>query len=152
MIKRPFRDRKVPLVFGGQWKDHQTFQKWDPISKRLIQVNCCLPSKPVPPTPCTLPNPVSNVTLRFTEELDAEIYWGGNPGQTTNIEINIYESSTLPVDTSRTPFFSEQGEFTNPSIIFPFIGQSSGYYYVASVRVLNNCGYSTYVYSDTIQY
>jgi hypothetical protein len=49
MIKRPFRNLKVPLVFGGQWKDHQTFQKWDPISKRLITVNCtCAVPAPAP--------------------------------------------------------------------------------------------------------
>ena len=47
MIKRTSRNFKVPLVYGGQWKDHQTFQKWDPISKRLIQVNCCLPGRTV---------------------------------------------------------------------------------------------------------
>lgn len=47
MIKRPYRNLKVPLVFGGQWKNHQTFQKWDPISKRLVQVNCC-ETPPVP--------------------------------------------------------------------------------------------------------
>lgn len=52
MIKRPFRNLKVPLVFGGQWKDHQTFQKWDPISKRLITVNCtCAVPAPAPAPP-----------------------------------------------------------------------------------------------------
>lgn len=53
MIKRTSRNFKVPLVYGGQWKDHQTFQKWDPISKRLVQVSCCAPEKtvniPIPP-------------------------------------------------------------------------------------------------------
>ena len=38
---RPSRNFKVPLVYGGEWKNSQTFQKWDPISKRLVQVNCC---------------------------------------------------------------------------------------------------------------
>lgn len=54
MLKRLSRDFKVGAVSGGQWKDHQTFQKWDPISKRLVTVACCLPPKQnpiVPPTP-----------------------------------------------------------------------------------------------------
>jgi hypothetical protein len=41
---RPSRNFKVPLVYGGQWKNHQTFQKWDPIAKRLVQVGCCGPT------------------------------------------------------------------------------------------------------------
>lgn len=49
---RPSRSFKVPQVFGGQWKNHQTFQKWDPVSKRLVQVNCCYPSSSQPsPSP-----------------------------------------------------------------------------------------------------
>lgn len=49
---RPSRNFKVPQVSGGQWKNHQTFQKWDPISKRLVTVNCCLPPRQAPePTP-----------------------------------------------------------------------------------------------------
>lgn len=43
---RPSRNFKVPQVYGGQWKNHQTFMRWDPASKRLVQVSCCAPSQP----------------------------------------------------------------------------------------------------------
>jgi hypothetical protein len=60
---RPSRNFKVPQVYGGQWKNHQTFQKWDPISKRLVQVSCCPAPPIIPPEVCTAP---SSVTLSIS--------------------------------------------------------------------------------------
>lgn len=44
MIKRPNRNRKVPLVWAGPKNKVQTIQKWDPVSKRLVTVTCPCPT------------------------------------------------------------------------------------------------------------
>ena len=41
MIKRPSRNFKVPLVWAGPKDKEQITERWDPISKRLVRVNCC---------------------------------------------------------------------------------------------------------------
>ena len=143
MIKRPFRSLKVPLVFGGQWKDHQTFQKWDPISKRLIQVNCCLPGRPVP---CSNPLPVDSVSVSPSS---GTISWTYS-GIETIFEVKLYESATLPVVPNGTVVFTNEGALTSPySTGFT---PTNNYYYFASVRVKDDCGYSSYVYSSVEQY
>lgn len=143
MIKRPFRSLKVPLVFGGQWKDHQTFQKWDPISKRLITVNCCLPRKP---NSCARPSPVNSVSL---VPLTGVITWNYS-GPDIIFEIIVYESATLPVVPTGTVVFSTEGTLTSPytSTLTPILD----YYYFVSVRVKSVCGYSDYAYSPVQQY
>lgn len=141
MIKRTSRNFKVPLVTGGQWKDHQSFQKWDPVSKRLITVNCCLPAK------CYEPEPVTNVTLSSMTSGSAVVSWSGPTG--VSFEVNIYEGVSEPVDTSGTPIYSVLGG-TSGSIFY--FNNTSSYYYVASVRVRNDCLFSPYAYSNSVQY
>lgn len=143
MIKRPFRNRKVPLVFGAQWKDHQTFQKWDPISKRLIQVNCCLPRRP---NSCPGPSAVNSVSIVPSTGV---VTWNYT-GLETIFEVKIYESATLPVVPNGNIVFQSDGILTSPytSSLTPIVD----YYYFASVRVKNDCGYSNYVYSSVEQY
>lgn len=145
MIKRTSRNFKVPLVFGGQWKDHQTFQKWDPISKRLVQVNCCstLTCKR-PPT-----STANNVSFLIISSHGGSISWnyGGIENQ---FEVAVYESSTLPVNTSAPPVYIDSGILTSP---YPAgFTITENYYYVASVRVKNDCGYSGYSYSSPVQF
>jgi hypothetical protein len=68
MIKRTSRNFKVPLVYGGQWKKHQTFQKWDPVSKRLVTYMCdCNPKIGVVPPP---PPPPTNFYYTKTESIE----------------------------------------------------------------------------------
>jgi hypothetical protein len=141
MIKRTSRNFKVPLVYGGQWKDHQSFQKWDPISKRLITVNCCLPQK------CFEPEPVTNVTLSSMVSGSAVVSWTGPSN--VSFEVNIYEGVSEPVDTSGTPIYSVLGGTSGSTFYF---SNTSAYYYVASVRVRNNCLFSGYAYSNSVQY
>ena len=154
---RPSRNFKVPQVFGGQWKDHQTFQKWDPVSKRLVQVSCCGPivfeefgGGPTGPTgPCPPPDPVDSVVINSILSDRANVSWVYG-GSETIFEVNIYEGSTSPVNTSGTPVFSQGGSLVSPySAAFT---PTNNYYYVASVRVKNDCGFSTYVYSSEVQY
>lgn len=142
MIKRTSRNFKVPLVTGGQWKDHQSFQKWDPISKRLITVNCCLPAK------CYEPNPVTNVTLTSMVSGSAVVSWTYD-GPTADFEVNIYEGATDNVDTSGTPIYSVLGATSGSTIYF---SNTANKYYVASVRVRNECLFSSYTYSSAVQY
>jgi hypothetical protein len=140
MIKRTSRSFKVPLVYGGQWKDHQTFQKWDPISKRLIQVNCC------PAIPCFNPSPVDSVSLSAST---GEITWVYG-GSATIFEVKVYESVSLPIVPNGTVVFTNEGTLTSPYTAT--ITPTDGYYYFASVRVKNGCGYSAYTYSNVTQY
>jgi hypothetical protein len=94
---RPSRNFKVPLIYGGQWKDHQTFMRWDPASKRLIQVNCC-PVGPIgggggptgPTGPCPPVDPVDSITLSDLTESSGVISWVYG-GPETSFEIYIYE-------------------------------------------------------------
>ena len=143
MIKRTSRNFKVPLVYGGQWKDHQSFQKWDPIGKRLVTVNCCLPQK------CFEPEPVTNVTLTSMISGGAVVSWTYAGPTGVLFEINIYEGITETVDTSGTPKYSVLG---GTSGVPYFFSNTAGYYYVASVRVRNNCLFSPYAYSSTVRY
>lgn len=143
MIKRTSRNFKVPLVYGGQWKDHQSFQKWDPISKRIVSVNCCLPEK------CYEPDPVTNVTIDSIEAGGVYVSWTYN-GPPVEFEINLYTSITENVDTSGTPVYSQVGSFVSGQIVF--YTTVSHNYYVASVRVRNKCLFSIYSYSNTLQY
>jgi hypothetical protein len=151
---RPSRNFKVPLVYGGQWKDHQTFMRWDPASKRLIQVNCC----PVGPTggggggptgPCPPVDPVDSVTLSNLTESSGDISWVYG-GPETSFEVYIYEGVSLPVNTSGTPLFTIGGPLTTPYTAS--FTPTENYYYVAGIRVKSICGYSDYVYSDPVQY
>lgn len=143
MIKRTSRNFKVPLVYGGQWKDHQSFQKWDPISKRLITVNCCLPQK------CFQPEPVTNVTLSSMVSGSAVVSWTYTGELPVDFEVNIYQGLTENVDTTGTPIYSVLGVNSGSTIYF---SNTSTYYYVASVRVRNNCLFSGYAYSSAVQY
>lgn len=143
MIKRTSRNFKVPLVTGGQWKDHQSFQKWDPISKRLITVNCCLPQK------CFEPDPVTNVTLTSMTSGSAIISWNYSGPIGVSFEVNIYQGVTEPVNTSGTPIYTVLGGTSGSTFYF---SNTSSYYYVASVRVRNNCLFSAYAYSPAVQY
>ncbi len=143
MIKRTSRNFKVPLVTGGQWKDHQNFQKWDPISKRLITVNCCLPQK------CFQPDPVTNVVLSSMVSGGAIVSWDYTGPTGVSFEVNIYEGTTENVDTSGTPKYSVLGGTSGAAY---FYSNTAGYYYVASVRVRNNCLFSPYAYSTPVQY
>lgn len=140
MIKRTSRNFKVPLVYGGQWKDHQTFQKWDPISKRLVQVNCCA---------CPKPGPVNTVTATIISSHGISVGWTYS-GSETQFEVKVYESATLPVNTSGTPVYTTEGALSNPHAATFSLTKDN--YYVASVRVKSVCGYSTYVYSDSQQF
>lgn len=143
MIKRTSRNFKVPLVTGGQWKDHQSFQKWDPISKRLITVNCCLPQK------CFEPDSVTNVTLTSMTSGSAIISWNYSGPIGVSFEVNIYQGVTEPVNTSGTPIYTVLGGTSGSTFYF---SNTSSYYYVASVRVRNNCLFSAYAYSPAVQY
>ena len=142
MIKRTSKNFKVPLVYGGQWKDHQTFQKWDPVSKRLTTVNCCLPAK------CTFPEPVTNVTLTSMVSGSAVVSWSYD-GPIAQFEVNIYQGDTENVNTNGTPIYSALGLTSGSTVYFTNV---STYYYVASVRVRNNCLFSSYAYSSPVQY
>lgn len=142
MIKRTSRNFKVPLVSGGQWKDHQSFQKWDPISKRLITVNCCLPEK------CYTPDPVTNVTLTSMVSGSAVVSWTYS-GPPVDFEVNIYQGVTENVDVSGTPVYSGLGILNGSTVYFT---NSANLYYVASVRVRNRCLFSDYAYSSAVQY
>jgi hypothetical protein len=151
---RPSRNFKVPQIYGGQWKNHQTFMRWDPASKRLVQVNCCGPTGPVgggegPTGPCPTPEPVDSVLLYDIFEDGCYVSWVYS-GTETIFELSVWESPTLPVDTSGTPVYYKEDELTSPSIA-TFVPVEN-YYYIASVRVKNDCGYSEYVYSDPVQY
>lgn len=154
---RPSRNFKVPLVYGGQWKNHQTFQKWDPIGKRLVQVSCCGPTGPIgggggptgPTGPCPPPDPVDSVLLYDIFEDGVYVSWVYT-GSETIFEVNIYESESLPVNTGGTPILTQGGLITSP--LAATFTATENYYYVASVRVKNDCGYSSYVYSDPLQY
>ena len=108
------------------------------------------PTGPTGPTgPCDLPDPVDSVELFAVSELGAKVSWVYS-GRETVFEVDIYEGESSPVNTSGTPIVSEGGPFTSPySAEFTPI---DGYYYVASVRVKNNCGYSEYIYSSEVQY
>ena len=143
MIKRTSRNFKVPLVSGGQWKDHQSFQKWDPVSKRLITVNCCLPAK------CYQPEPVTNVTLTSMVGGSAIVSWNYSGPSNVLFEVNIYEGLTENVDTSGTPIYTTLNGTSGSTYYFT---NTSPYYYVASVRVRNECLFSPYAYSSAVQY
>lgn len=143
MIKRTSRNFKVPLVYGGQWKDHQSFQKWDPVSKRLITVNCCLPQK------CFQPEPVTNVTLTSMVSGSAVVSWNYSGPSNVLFELNIYQGLTEPVDTSGTPIYTVLGGISGAPYYF---NNMANLYYVASIRVRNDCLFSNYAYSSAVQY
>ena len=88
MIKRTSRNFKVPLTYGGQWKDHQTFQKWDPIGKRIVTVMCdCNPK--IVPAPAPAPPPPPPTNFYFTR-----VSTGGDPG-TGNFSIEIISPQSI---------------------------------------------------------
>jgi len=160
---RPSRNFKVPLVYGGQWKDHQTFQKWDPVSKRLVQVSCCGPTGPTggggeptgPTGPvCPDPDPAVSVTLANLTSTGGDVTFI-YPGPEPILVLEIYESTTTPVDTSGTPLHVFIGSLVSPNTYtFTTI---AGRYYKAGLRVRHTCEdgsytYSTYVYSGDVQY
>ena len=101
MIKRPFRSLKVPLVFGGQWKDHQTFQKWDPISKRLITVNCTCAVPAPAPAPAPPEPPAFYQFVRVASSGDPGF---GNfsiiPESFPNVYLNVSTSDKNDQDTT----------------------------------------------------
>jgi hypothetical protein len=106
--------------------------------------------EPTGPTgPCPDPDPVSSLTLADLTESGGTINWVYG-GVETFFEVYIYESESLPVDTSGTPIFTIGGTLVRPySAAFT---TTNGSYYVAGIRVKNDCGYSSYVYSDPVQY
>lgn len=147
MIKRTSRNFKVPLVTGGQWKDHQSFQKWDPISKRLVTVNCCLPK------PCFKPATPTNV--RLTNILDSSVviswdYAPNDPYEEEIFQVNIYHSAFDPVDITSNPIYSSSGTVQSGDTIL--INTISTWYYAATVSVRNRCLFSDDGISPSIQY
>lgn len=154
MCKMPAR--KIPLVWSSPKQKEQINYKYDPTTQNLVRVDCCGPTGPTgatgptgPTGPCDLPEPVVSVELLNLIEIGASVSWV-YPGTETFFEVNIYEGASLPVDTSGTPLFSLGGPLTSPYAAS--FTPADTYYYVASVRVKNDCGYSTYVYSDPVQY
>jgi len=145
--------RKIPLVWKTQKESDQTYFKFSHTSQRVVQVGCDCPTAAPPPPPCTPPNPVTNVVLSTLTSTGGNVTWTYG-GPETILEVNIYESATLPVDTSGIPIFTDVGIF-NPGDTFSFTTTET-YYYVASIRTVKGCPdetvYSTYAYSEPVQY
>lgn len=147
MIKRTSRNFKVPLVYGGQWKDHQSFQKWDPISKRLVTVNCCLPKK------CFKPETPTNVQLSNILTGSVVITWDyvDDASEQELFEINIYQSLYDPVDTTTPPIYSAIRSISSGDTVL--FNPISNFYYAAIIRTRNTCLFSEFSeVSNSIQY
>lgn len=97
---RPSRNFKVPQVYGGQWKNHQTFQKWDPISKRLVQVACCPAPAPAPQPECDTSWYPTYGYVIYETHLDVYPYgpfyfWCTSDGTTEDPPVPAYEYSSI---------------------------------------------------------
>jgi hypothetical protein len=148
--------RKIPLVWKTQKESDQTYFKFSHTSQRVVQVGCDCPTAAPPPPPCTPPDPADSVTLSNLTATGGDIsfVYGGTE---TQFWVTIYESPTLPVNTSPgTEIFNIVGALTpsGQTYVFPTVLNN---YYVAGLRVRKDCGggifeNSTYVYSDPVQY
>lgn len=101
-----------------------------------------------PVDPCPKPDPVDSVVLSNITHGSGDISWIYS-GIELVFQVNIYEGDSLPVNTNSTPVAVFGGYITSPYTIN--FSPITNYYYVASVRVKNDCGYSIYIYSEPIQ-
>ena len=143
MLKRLSRNFKAPLIYGGQWKDHQTFQKWDPISKRLVTVACCDAAPPSPPQPSPPPIP-TEVFYR---------YFVGQSGQVKyatiiyNVPISLKISVLDTFSVDQTAFLQAMSMAT--TITLTSVANPSIYYVLTINSTTSDSNYWTYYYTLT---